>query len=50
MIEAKIPKESTLQIGAVGTKINNKIEILDSTTSEQLKSVLNSLISSIKFN
>ncbi|MEM5004677.1 NAD(P)H-dependent oxidoreductase [Priestia megaterium] len=50
MIEAKIPKERTLQIGAVGTKINNKIEILDSTTSEQLKSVLNSLISSIKFN
>jgi hypothetical protein len=50
MIEAKIPKESTLQIGAVGTKINNKIEILDPTTSEQLKSVLNSLISSIKFN
>ncbi|MBV6738428.1 NAD(P)H-dependent oxidoreductase [Priestia megaterium] len=50
MIEAKIPKESTLRIGAVGTKINNKIEILDSTTSEQLKSVLNSLISSIKFN
>jgi NAD(P)H-dependent FMN reductase len=50
MIEAKIPKESTLRIGAVGAKINNKIEILDSTTSEQLKSVLNSLISSIKFN
>jgi chromate reductase, NAD(P)H dehydrogenase (quinone) len=50
MIEAKIPKESTLRIGTVGTKINNKIEILDPTTSEQLKSVLNSLISSIKFN
>jgi len=50
MIEAKIPKESTLQIGAVGTKINNKIEILDYATSEQLKLVLNSLISSIKFN
>ncbi|MGE1114680.1 NADPH-dependent FMN reductase [Priestia megaterium] len=50
MIEAKIPKESTLRIGAIGTKINNKAEILDSTTSEQLKSVMNSLISSIKSN
>jgi len=50
MIEAKISKESTLQIGAVGTKINSKVEILDSIMKEQLKSVLNSLISSIKFN
>lgn len=47
MVEAKIPKESTLQIAHVGTKINNKAEILDSTTKKQLKSVLNSLISSI---
>lgn len=47
MIEANIPKESTLQIGVVGTKINSKAEILDPTTREQLKSVLNSLISSI---
>jgi chromate reductase len=47
MIEAKIPEGNTLQIGAVGTKINNKAEILNSTTKEQLKSVLNSLISSI---
>ncbi|WP_257208195.1 NADPH-dependent FMN reductase [Bacillus cereus] len=46
MIEANIPKESTLQIGVVGTKINSKAEILDPTTREQLKSVLNSLISS----
>ncbi|MFS0907703.1 hypothetical protein AB3N02_32630 [Priestia aryabhattai] len=50
MIGAKISKESTLQIGAIGTKINNKAEILDSTTSERLKSVMNSLSSSIKFN
>nr|WP_257129544.1 hypothetical protein [Priestia megaterium] len=50
MIEAKISKESTLQIGAVGTKINSKVEILDSIMKEQLKSVLNPLISSIKFN
>lgn len=47
MIEANIPKESTLQIGVVGTKINSKAAILDPTTKEQLKSVLNSLISSI---
>ncbi|MFP7736178.1 NADPH-dependent FMN reductase [Priestia aryabhattai] len=50
MIEAKISKESTLRIGAIGAKINNKAEILDSTTSKQLKSVMNSLISSIKSN
>lgn len=50
MIEAKIPKKATLPIEAVGNKINSKVEILDSIMKEQLKSVLNSLISSIKFN
>ncbi|TCP29025.1 NAD(P)H-dependent FMN reductase [Scopulibacillus darangshiensis] len=47
MIEANIPKACTLQIPVVGTKINNKAEIIDSTTEAQLKSVLESLVSTI---
>ncbi|MFY4777272.1 NADPH-dependent FMN reductase [Metabacillus sp. RGM 3146] len=47
MIQAKIPEESTLRIGAAGTKISKNAEIIDAFTKKELENVLHSLLSSV---